>query len=204
MNVRKLCLHQCRNRTANQFNLSTTTSTFICQSKTHLSRGIIADETHGVYLFIGGTSRDEHLLALHAVLLSILLRTILLREELLQTSHDVLWLLHSSFALQFRCQEACARLDNMVAIRLQSLQILLRGRMCIHVQIHCRSNEHRRLHRKICGDEHVVSHTVCHLTDSRSRSWSYQHHVCPQTEIHVRVPRAIALSKEFADDGLAR
>lgn len=89
----------------------------------------------------------------------------------------------------------------MVAKRLQTLDVGLRRRMLIHVEVHCRSEEYRCFHGKIGGDEHVVGNAVCHLAQCACRTRGYQHGVSPKTEIDVGVPCAVALCKELADDG---
>ena len=74
--------------------------------------------------------------------------------------------------------------------------------MLVHVKVHSRSDEDRCLHRQVGGDEHVVGNAVCHLAQSTGRAGSYQHGVGPQAEVHMGVPRAVALREELADDRL--
>ena len=76
--------------------------------------------------------------------------------------------------------------------------------MGIHVEVHSRSYKHGRLHREICGDEHIVCHAVRHLAERARRAWRYGHCVSPQSEVDVRVPCAVALREELADNGLMR
>ena len=90
----------------------------------------------------------------------------------------------------------------MVTIRQQSPHIGLSRRVSIHVEVHGWSYEHRSLHRQICSDEHIVSHTVRHLAHSAGSTRSYHHCISPQSEVYMRVPRAVALREELAHHGL--
>ena len=92
----------------------------------------------------------------------------------------------------------------MVAEGAQTLHVLLCGGVLVHVQVHSRRNEHRRFHRQVGGHQHVVGNAVGHLAQRRCRAGSYQHGVGPQSQLHVRMPRAVALCKKLADDGLLR
>ena len=100
-------------------------------------------------------------------------------------------------------KETSTRLNDVVAIALEGLQVLLRGRMSVHVEVHGWSDEDGSLHGKISGDEHVVGNAVRHLADGGSRGRSNQHGIRPKTERHMGMPSAIALGEEFADDGFA-
>ena len=97
-------------------------------------------------------------------------------------------------------QFALARLDDMIAIRAQYLDIALRTRMSEHVQIHSRSHEHGSLGGKVSGYQHIVGDPMCHLAYRRGCGRSYQHSIRPETEIHMAVPCAIPSGEKFADD----
>ena len=84
----------------------------------------------------------------------------------------------------------------------ESLHILLRAGVLIHIQIHGWRNKHGGLHRQIGGDEHVVGNTIGHLAKGRGRTGCNKHGVGPQSQIHMRVPRTIPLGKELANHGL--
>ena len=92
----------------------------------------------------------------------------------------------------------------MVTEGAQTLQVLLRRRVGIHVEIHSGGHEHGGLHRQVGGDEHVVGHTGSHLAQCRRRAGGNEHGVGPETQRHVRVPCAVALREEVADDWLLR
>ena len=74
--------------------------------------------------------------------------------------------------------------------------------MAIHVQVHGRSYEDGRFHGEVGGDEHVVGDGVGHLAETACRAGCDEHGVGPQSEIHVGVPRTVALCEEITDDGL--
>ena len=64
-------------------------------------------------------------------------------------------------------------------------------------------HKHRSFGGKIGGNQHIVCHAIRHLADGGSRSRGYQHGICPQTEVHMAVPSAIALGKELTDNRFA-
>ena len=73
-----------------------------------------------------------------------------------------------------------------------------------HVEVHGGGHEDGSLHAEVGGDEHVVGHAVCHLTDGGGCGRGYEHGIGPKTETDVAVPRAVALGEKVADDGLRR
>ena len=50
-------------RTGDEGYVSATAQALLGEGESHLARGIVADETHGVYLLVGRARRDHHLLA---------------------------------------------------------------------------------------------------------------------------------------------
>ena len=70
-----------------------------------------------------------------------------------------------------------------------------------HIQVHRRGNKDGSLHREVGRQEHIVCHSVCHLADGRGGGWCDDHSVCPQTDVHVAIPRAIASAEELTNDG---
>ena len=181
----------------------------------HLAGGVVADEAHGVELLIGRSGSDEHMLAGEGARhggLAVAVRGFFLYSRpgvscfglkiLVERGDDVLRFLHASLSLQSGSEEARARFDDMVAIAAQCLKIALRGGMTVHVQVHGGSNEDRRFHGEVGGDEHVVGDGVGHFAETACRAGCDEHGVGPQSEIHVGVPRAVALCEEITDDGL--
>ena len=122
---------------------------------------------------------------------------------LLQHIDNIFRLFHTAFAHKLTCQFATFGFNDDVAYGAQGLNIVLRDRMAVHVQIHCRRNEHRGLHGKIGGYEHVVGHSACHLAECGSCAWGYQHGIGPLAKFHVAVPYTIAVIEELADNRLS-
>ena len=181
-------------RSRNQNHSRSSCRTFIGKRKAHLTRRIIADETHRIYFFIRRSGSYHNFLSGQV--------TVFGCEELFQMTDDNVRFFHSSFAHQMARQLARARFYDMIAIRAQRLQILLGGRMSIHIQIHRRSHKHRSFRRQISGYQHIVGNAIRHFTDSGSRGRSYQHGIRPQAQIHVTVPCPVTLRKKLTDDRL--
>ena len=116
---------------------------------------------------------------------------------------DVFRFFHTSLAHEVAGQLARTRLDDVIAIGTELLQILLGGRMGKHVEVHGRCDEYGRLGRQIRCDEHVVGNAIGHLADGGGRSGSNQHGIGPKAQVHMTVPRTVALGEELADDRLA-
>ncbi|MPN13142.1 hypothetical protein SDC9_160462 [bioreactor metagenome] len=100
-------------------------------------------------------------------------------------------------------QLARSRFDDVVAIRAEDVQVLLRGRMGKHVEVHGGCHEHGCLGRQVGGDEHVIGYAVRHFTNGGGGSRCDEHGICPQAEVDVAVPRAVSLCKEFTDNRFA-
>ena len=67
---------------------------------------------------------------------------------------------HTSFSHESRSQFAILRFDDVVSKLAKSLEIVVRGAMRKHVQIHGRCHKHRCFHGEIGGDEQVVCNAV--------------------------------------------
>jgi len=93
-------------------------------------------------------------------------------------------------------------LDDGDSALAKKLEVGLRGGMRPHVQVHGWSHEYRCLHGEVGGKEHVVGDTVSHLADCGGRSWGYDHHIGPKSQTDMAMPSTVALSEEFADNGL--
>ena len=130
--------------------------------------------------------------------------SVLSLEKLCEFFNNLLRLLHPALAFETAGEETALWLDDMIAKGTQALHVLLRRGMRIHIEVHSWRNEYWSLHRQISSNQHIISNSVSHLTQRRSRTGSYQHGIGPQAKIHMRVPRAVALREELADDRLLR
>ena len=192
MNVRMMRFQG--NRSADQYNFSSTGSTFFCQSVSHFARRIIADETYGVYFLISRTSSNHYLFTLQILLLG---------KERLQNFHNLFRFFHTAFSYQMAGQFSFTRFDDMIPVGTEDIQILLSRWMGKHVEVHGRSNENGCLHGQISGNQHVVSHTMGHLSDGAGRSRCNHHGIRPKSQIHMTVPSAVSLREKLADDRFA-
>ena len=197
--------------TGNKSNFGTAAGTFLSKGEAHLATTVVADKTHGVNLLVCRTGSNQEFLRMQSVECRVCYRsrvcpsisggsklytlhsTLYTRKKRFEFSHNFLRLLHPSLALESAGQETALRLDDDITEALQTLHVLLRGGMGIHIEVHRRCNEHRSLHRQIGGDEHIVGNAVGHLPQRRSSTGSNQHGIGPETQCHMRVPRAVAL-----------
>ena len=92
----------------------------------------------------------------------------------------------------------------MIAKGTEAVQILLRRGMRKHIQVHRGCHKHGRLHRKVGRNQHIVGNAIRHFANRRGRGGSDDHNVRPLSEVHVTVPRTVALRKEFANHGIWR
>ena len=97
--------------TGDKGNLRATPEALLGEVEAHLSAGVVADETHGVYLLVGRPCGDKDALAAERPRL----RRFLI-EETVEDVDNSLRLLHTALALQSGGQEPRLRLDDMVAI----------------------------------------------------------------------------------------
>ncbi len=181
-------------RACYQRHFRTTASTFFRQGKSHLSRRIIADETDRVYLFVSRAGRYHDFLSLQFVAC---------RKEFIQGTDNRFRFFHAPLPYQMAGKFSRPRFDDMITERAEYIQILLCGRMGIHIEIHRRSYKHRSFGRKISRYQHIVGYPVCHLADGRGGGRRNQHGIRPQAEVYVAVPRSVALGKELTDDRFA-
>ena len=192
MNAGMLCfqLHGSRY----QCHLRSTTCTFFREGKPHFSGRIVTDKTDRVNLLISRPGCNHYFLTLQLTVC---------RKKFIQHTDDILRFLHTSLPYKMTGKLTRTRLDNMIAVRTKYLQILLSGRMSIHIEVHSRSYKHRSFRRKIGRYQHIISYPVCHFANGRGSGGSYQHRICPQSEVNVAVPRSVTLGKEFTDDRFA-
>ena len=169
----------------------------IDQGQTHLARRVVADEAHGVDALVGGAGGNEDGLGHRG-----LLRRCEPVEVCVQHVHDAFRLFHASLALQVGGQESCARLDDADAVPTERVEIVLCGRVGVHVEVHGGRHKHRRFHAQVGRNQHVVGDAVRHLADGGGGGRCDEHGVGPQAERHVRVPGAVTLREKLADDGL--
>ena len=177
-----------------QCHLRSTTCTFFREGKPHFSGRIVADKTDRVNLLISRPGCNHYFLTLQLTVC---------RKKFIQHTDDILRFLHTSLPYKMTGKLTRTRLDNMIAVRTKYLQILLSGRMSIHIEVHSRSYKHRSFRRKIGRYQHIISYPVCHFANGRGSGGSYQHRICPQSEVNVAVPRSVTLGKEFTDDRFA-
>lgn len=137
--------------------------------------------------------------------LSALLRRILQRicKEALHLLHDQIGLLHTALALQARGQETTRGFDKAIAVALERVDVGLCGWVLVHIQVHGRGDENGCLHRQIGRHEHVVGHAMSHLAQRTGGAGRDEHGVGPKAQIDMRVPGAVALGEEVADDRMA-
>ena len=174
-----------------------------CECKTHLAGGVIADEAHGVNLLIGGTSGHQHTSARRSVFRRSAshvgsYRSLFLRKKGFQHFDYALRFFHTSLSHESRRQFAILRFDDVVSKLAKSLEIVVRGAMRKHVQIHGRCHKHRCFHGEIGGDEQVVCNAMRHLANRSRRSRCNDHSICPKTHVYMAVPRTISAIKELA------
>ena len=182
-------------RSAYHFHLCAPSSTLFCQRTTHFAAAVVANEAHGVNLFVCGTRCNHDALSLEVLGVS--------GKRLGYLSQYFLGFFHASFSLQVACQESGLRLNDVVAVRLQQGKVVLRGGVGIHVEVHCRRHKHGSLHGEIGGDEHVVRNAVGHLANGAGCGRSDYHGVGPKTQVYVAVPCAVSLAEELAYHRLA-
>ena len=127
-------------RTTHKHYFCSPSSKFLRNSQAHFPGWIIPDETYGIYFFISRSRCYYHLL-----IFKICLSGKIIRDK----GNNLFRFFHPSFPNQATSQLPTFRFDNNITKRLQHLQISLRCRMFIHIQIHCRSHHHRTLGRQI-------------------------------------------------------
>ena len=159
--------------------------TLLSQGESHLPTRIVSDEAHGVYLLVCRSRSDEYSAVFKVLFLSL--------KEIVKSLHNDLRILHASLSFKSAGKESACRLNDMVSVLAQDVEITSCGRMGIHVKIHSRSYEYRSLHREVCGDEHIVRHSVCHFSYCGCRTGGHKHCVSPQSQLHMAVPCAVAL-----------
>ncbi len=157
-------------RTCYQCHLRSATGTFFCQRKSHLSGRIIADETHRVNLFVSRSGCNHHFLPDSSSL------------EAKNSSNTRMMFPALPYvpSLPSGWLILLSRLDNMITVGTQNIQIFLGGRMGKHIEVHCRSNKHGSFCRKISCYQHIVGYSVGHFTDSRGSGRCNQYGIRPQ------------------------
>ena len=86
----------------------------------------------------------------------------------------------------------------------QEVEVVLRGGVGIHVEVHGRGDEGGGFHREVGGEQHVVGDAVRHLAERGGRGGGDDENVGPQTEIDVAVPTAVAAVEKFAHHSALR
>ena len=178
-----------RHRTGHKRDLSAAAVALLGQSKAHLAARVVAYETHRVDFLVGGSCGDENVPSLERG------RAV---ESTVEGLDDGFGLLHAPLALKPRGEKTGARLDDAVAIAAQCGHVVPGGRMAVHVEVHGRRYKHRRLHRQVGGNEHVVGNAIGHLAQGARRAGRDEHGIGPQAQVDVRVPRAVALREKIA------
>ena len=92
----------------------------------------------------------------------------------------------------------------MHAAAAQQREVVLRGGVGIHVEVHGRGDEGGGLHREVGGEEHVVGDAVGHLAERGGRGGGHDEDVGPAPEIDVAVPTAVAPVEKFAHHRVLR
>ena len=143
---------------------------FFGQGYAHLACGVVADETHRVEFFLRRPRRDEHVLTGHG----------LLRHQTFRSEENLFGFEHPSRAGSAAGQETLgAGQDGHVRKRAKRPEVVLEGRMSIHLVVHRGGDEDRALHGEESRCESIVGNAVGHLADDISCGRRYNHQVSP-------------------------
>ena len=125
-------------------------------------------------------------------------------EEAREVLDDDFGFLHAPFAHEGGGQKTVGGFDDVHAAAAQQREVVLRGGVGIHVEVHGRGDEGGGLHREVGGEEHVVGDAVGHLAERGGRGGGHDEHIGPAPEIDVAVPTAVAPVEKFAHHGVLR
>ncbi len=187
-----------RRAAAHERDVGTPCRQFARNGIAHLARRMVGEVAHGVDGFDRGSG--SHQVAFPGERRAPFARG----QQPLHGPHDGLGLLHAAFAREAAGQLALARLDHRDAPFGQRAQVLLRGDVGVHVQIHGRSHGHRTAGREVGREQEVVRRAVGHFRQRVGRRGGYEHQVGPLAQRDVGVPGAVLGIEEFDQDGTLR
>ena len=125
-------------------------------------------------------------------------------EEAGEVLDDDFGFLHAPFAHEGGGQKTVGGFDDVHPAAAQEVEVVLRGGVGIHVEVHGRGDEGGGLHREVGGEEHVVGDAVGHLAECGGRGGGHDEDVGPAPEIDVAVPTAVAPVEKFAHHRVLR
>ena len=111
---------------------------------------------------------------------------------------------HAALAGQSAGQFAFAGLDDADAAFGECPQVLLRGCVGVHVQVHGGSRDDRAACREVGRQQQIVGDAAGHLGQRVGRGGGDQVAVRPFAQRHVGVPRAVFRIEEFDQNGIFR
>ena len=112
--------------------------------------------------------------------------------------------LHAPLAREGGGEETVGGFDDVHPAAAQEVEVVLRGGVGIHVEVHGRGDEGGGFHREVGGEQHVVGDAVRHLAERGGRGGGNDENVGPQTEIDVAVPTAVAAVEKIAHHSALR
>ena len=112
--------------------------------------------------------------------------------------------LHAPFAHEGGGQKTVGGFDDVHAAAAQQREVVVRGGVGIHVEVHGRGDEGGGLHREVGGEEHVVGDAVGHFAERGGRGGGHDEDIGPAPEIDVAVPTAVAPVEKVAHHGVLR
>ena len=162
----------------------------------HLARGVVRDEPHGVDGFDRGSCRDDQPFTLQALFF--------FTEKTADECGDRIGFGHAALALKTAGQFAFARLDDVHAASGECPEVLLRGLVGVHVQVHGGSHGDRTAGREVDGQQQVVGDAGGHFGQGVGRGGGDQVAVGPFAQRHVGVPRAVFGVEELHQNRVLR
>ena len=125
-------------------------------------------------------------------------------EEAGEVLDDDFGFLHAPFAHEGGGQKTIGGFDDVHAAAAQEVEVVVRGGVGIHVEVHGRGDEGGGLHREVGGEEHVVGDAVGHLAERGGRGGGHDERIGPAPEIDVAVPTAVAPVEKIAHHRVLR
>ena len=157
-----------RSRPADQDHFRSAPQRRFRQRVAHLAAGAVAEIAHRIDRLMRRSSRNQHRLA----------RQVLRNAKALQRrGDDVLGIGQSSSADHAARQIPAVRFDDVHTALPQNFQVGARRRVLPHVHVHRRSDDHRRLGRKVQRRQKVVGDALRELGNRVGRCRRHQQRV---------------------------
>ena len=163
---------------------------------THLARRVVRDEAYGVDRLDRGPGRDDHPFTGERLFFFVRFG-----EQPSDEFGDLLRFGHAALAAQAAGQFSLTGFDDSYAACGQCAEILLRGLVGIHVQVHGRGHNHRTACRKVGRQQQVVGHARGHLGQRVGRGRGDHVAVGPFAQRDVGIPGAVLRIEELHQNG---